>query len=303
MKKLISLGFIASFLWSLNAYAQVSGNQVYGSDNSSYQRLNIRNNQSGEIQKQTIYTTDSTLVITSKILMNKVADAYLISIGLNQEGKTVLGCNTKINSRINNLISDLKEIEIEKEAVYVDFISQTKIYDYTIKGNNTEQVEDGFEIKKNLIIRIDEIEKIDRLLELCALQKIYDVIKVEYINEAVNTTYLKMYDEALSFINSRKKIYLKINDRKVKGNARISGDNFQRFDPKKMYLKYQASESSSVHGRNYSSNYIHKEARKNKTFYYEGVGEASFDKVINESSPKVGIQYALTLTIIYDLEK
>ena len=287
----------ASFLLLLTSYSfsQVAGNQVYTSHN------NYGNTTS--IQKSSVYTTDSTMVITTKILMNKTADYYLLTIGAHQEAKELNSCNQKINARIQKLIDGLKKIDIMEEDVYVDFITQTKIYDYETTSTSSKQFENGFEIKKNLIIRLESLDKLDAIISLSADQKIYDIVNVEYINSKINNTYEEMFDEALVVIESRKKRYVKVGSYKLTGTKRLVSDNFFSLYPKNQYKQFQAYESSSVsvHNRNYSQQYIAKEARKHKTFFYDGAPISGFDKVINPTDPKVGIQYVLTISMVYEL--
>lgn len=288
-----------SIALTFNSFSQIGGNQVYGNSNYSYNQ----NQNYNQVQKKTIFSTDSTLIISTNILLNKIADNYLVSVGLNQEAKTVIECNTLINSRIEGLKKDLIKLGVKEDDLYVDFISQTKVYDYDVSENESEQLESGFEIKKNIIIRINDIDKIDLLIEMCAKQEIYDIIKVDYVNNNINNTYGKMYDEALAFIESRKNLYLKSSSQKLTGDKRVTSDNFYSVYPKSQYKKYEAYESSSltVQSKHYSDHYIRKEARKNKTFYYDGVPVSGFDKIINSSTPDIGIQYVLTITMVYSV--
>ena len=274
---------------------QVAGNQVYNKHH------NYGN--AGSAQKSSVYTTDSTMVISTKILMNKTADYYMLTIGVNQEAKNVNLCNQSINGRIQKIITGLKEMGIEEKDVYIDFITQTKIYDYETTTNTSKQYESGFEIKKNLIIKLNSLDKLNGIISLSAAQKIYDIVNLEYINDDINTTYEKMFDEALLIIESRKKKYVKVGSYSLTGTKRLVSDNFFSLYPKTQYKKFEAFESSnvSVHNRNYSQQYISKEARKHKTFYYDGSPISGFDKVINPSSPVVGIQYVLTISMIYKL--
>ena len=291
--KCISITFL-TLLTGLS-YGQVAGNQVYNNHH------NYGNSVSA--QKASVYTTDSTMVITTKILMNKVADYYLLTIGAHQEAKELNLCNQKINERIQKIIDGLKEIEIGSEDVYIDFITQTKIYDHEITSNETKQYENGFEIKKNVIIRMKSLDKLDSIISLCAAQKIYDIVNVEYINTNLNDTYNEMFDEAILLIESRKRRYLKVGSYKPTGIKRLVSDNFFSLYPKSQYKQYEAYESSnvSIHNRNYSHEYIAKESRKHKTFYYNGAPISGFDKVINPTSPEVGIQYVLTISMVYEL--
>ncbi len=297
MKKIIFL--ICVFL-STQINAQISGNQAYSNSNYNY---SYNNNPSA--RKNTIVgITDSTYTISSSILMNKLPDFYMITLGLNQEEKTIPECNQQINKRIKALKTDLKSIDIKEEDVYVDFISQTKIYDHVVEGKNVEQVETGFEIKKNVIIKMKNIDDFDALIELSAKQEIYDIVKVEYINDDVDEIYEEMYKEVITFIEKRKNLYQKTTDIQFENNKRIVGDNFYSIYPKTQYKQYTAFESSNLYTYNshYSESYHRKEARKNKTFYYDGLGHSGYDKVINSHIPNVSIQYVLMITVVYDIK-
>ena len=47
-----------------------------------------------------------------------------------------------------------------------------------------------------------------------------------------------------------------------------------------------------------------KDGRKEKTFYYDGIEtELGIDKIIDDISPVIGIQYVLEIQVIYELEK
>lgn len=302
MKKHKYLMIVAALFFQCSLFGQISGNQVY---------KNIRGNSSEYGYEKapkgvnTITTTDSTLIINASILMNSQADFYLVSLAMNQEAATVVACNDLISKRLNQLENDLKILGVEKEDLYIDFISQTKVYDYEVSKSQAVQVEAGFEIKKNIIVRISDLALIDKLIEIAAKQEIYDLIKVEYVNEDVDKTYQKMFTEALAFINSRKTMYLSVGNLKLTGDFRIASDHFYSVYPKTQYQMYQAFEASdlNVYSNRYSGEYIRKEARKNKTFYYQGLDVSDFDKIINPTTPEVGIQYVLNISIIYKINR
>ncbi len=284
--------------------AQASGNQVYG-NNNNYNTGYNNYAQHSTTQKRGIVTTDSTLLINVNLLLNKEADGYLITVGTNQEAKTVLECNKTINARINKLIGQLGIFGVEKEDVYVDFISQTKVFDYEIGEKQAEQFQSGYEIKKNINIKMKDIEYIDQLIEMASEQEIYDIIKIEYIDDDIEETYSEMYKEAVKLVKSRLKLYDEMNTIELNGNSRVLGDNFYAISPKTQYRKYQAFESSALDiysGYNNSQNYVQKESRKNTTFYYEGIPTSGFDKIINANQPKIGLQYVFSLSMLYEIE-
>jgi uncharacterized protein YggE len=294
------LTFLTLFIFSpAFLHAQVGGNQIY-TGNSTQIRV------ASPSSKQSIQTTDSTLVINASILLNQLADQYMVSVGVQQEAENPLASNKKINERIDALQKSLKQIKVQPKDIYVDFVSQTRVYDYKVDGNQAQQIETGFEIKKNVIIRLDDINLFDRLVELCAEQEIYDIIKVEYISKDVDAIYNQLFTEAVKMIEARKKLYLSASNVKLTGVSRISDETFSQAHPKTGYQEYRAFETSQLNIQNNYNNrerFIQQEARKLRTFYYEGLDASGFDKVINEADPRIGIQYAFHLSIWYELEK
>lgn len=137
---------------------------------------------------------------------------------------------------------------------------------------------------------------------MSAEQNIYDIIKVDYINNDTEKIYFEMYQEALSIISRRKELYLKNFNPKLDGTSRIISDNFYSVFPKTQYQTYQAFETSNI-SANYKTKYIKKTERKNKTFFYEGLNLSGFDKVINGSQPQIGIQHILKISILYNIKK
>ena len=274
--------------------AQISGNQVYGSSNRT------SNHATGV---QSVSINNSSLSVSVSILMNTKADGFVITLGLNEESETVKDCNSKINGRIDGFISKLKALNIKKEDYYVDFISQTKVYDFSVDGTTAKQFEKGFEIKKNVIITTDKVSHLEKVITMASEFEIYDVIKVEYYNENSNEIHATLFDEALAMADVKKEKYLKSFRKKIVGTPDAT-ESFEVYYPKNQYQTYQAYESAEIETNynNRNTNYLKKLARKNKSFYYNGVSSAGFDKVINSNQTEVGIQYTITLTISYKID-
>lgn len=275
----------------LNLHSQISGNQVYrNSDQGSFPINNV------------VSVNDNTLSVTIKILLNKKADGFVITLGLNEEDETVSGCSKKINMRISGFLDKLKTLGIKKEAMYVDFISQTKIYDYTVADVNAQQIEKGFEIKKNVIINTSNVDNLEKIIAFASDYEIHDVIKVEYYNENSNTIHDQLFDDALLLAEAKKVKYIKSFGKRILGTPNAT-EEFAVVFPKTQYKSYQAFESAEIESNSSSrSQYLKKIARKNKTFYYDGVSSAGFDKVVNSNQTEVGIQYIMTLTVSYKID-
>jgi len=288
---------IGCFLLLSVMSAQISGNHVTGNEvYNSY-------NKNSSSPRNTITINDNHLVVNVKILLNNKADSFTIMLGTNEEAETVLECNTNLNKRINAFTNDLNSLKIKKENIYVDFISQMKIYDYSLENNKAEQFQKGFEIKKNIIISSTNINDIERIISLASKHEIYDIIKVDYANDDVLKIRNDLFTEALAIAELKKETYTKAFRKRIIGTPNAT-ENFGIHFPKTQYKKYQAYENSEIETlyRNHNQNFIKKLARKNTTYYYEGQDTSDFDKVINAAKSEIGIQYELSITITYKID-
>ena len=280
------------------AQAQISGNQIYGN-----KRYNENNYNQNVLPNNTVVSiNDNHLTVTVKILLNKKADGFVITLGLNQEDETVSGCSKKINTRIDGFLDKIKALGIKKENCYIDFISQTKIYDFNANLETAQQIDKGFEIKKNIIITTSNANSLEKLIAIASDFEIHDIIKVEYFNNDTNAIHNSLFDEALVLAEAKKIRYMKSFGKRVIGTPSAT-EEFATVFPKTQYKMYQAFESAEIETNyNNRNQYLKKIARKNKTFYYDGISSAGFDKVINPNQTEVGIQYVLTLTMTYKID-
>ena len=280
------------------AQAQISGNQIYGNN-----RYNENNYNQNVLPNNTVVSiNDNHLTVTVKMLLNKKADGFVITLGLNQEDETVSGCSKKINTRIDGFLDKIKALGIKKENCYIDFISQTKIYDFNANLETAQQIDKGFEIKKNIIITTSNANSLEKLIAIASDFEIHDIIKVEYFNNDTNAIHNSLFDEALVLAEAKKIRYMKSFGKRVIGTPSAT-EEFATVFPKTQYKMYQAFESAEIQTNyNNRSPYLKKIARKNKTFYYDGISSAGFDKVINPNQTEVGIQYVLILTMTYKID-
>ena len=282
----------------LSVSAQISGNQVYGKNNyngNNYNQETLPNNSKVSIN-------DNVLSVSVKILLNKKADGFVMTLGLNEEDETVAGCSKKITARITGFIEKMKSLGVKKENVYIDFISQTKIYDFEVNGMNSEQIEKGFEIKKNIIVSTSNVNSLEKIIALASDFEIHDVIKVEYYNNETDAIHNSLFDEAIVLAEAKKIRYMKAFGKRIIGTPTAT-EEFATVFPKTQYNTYQAFETAEIQTNyNNRSPYLKKIARKNKTFYYDGISSAGFDKVINPNQTEVGIQYIMTITMHYKID-
>ena len=285
-------------LISISASAQISGNQIYGDNNDYY------NNRRGNSTPQpSISASGDQFTISTRILMNIKPDVLVVTLGLNQESKTVKGCNEGIKKRIDGFIKEVKSLGVKEADVYTDFISQTRIYDYEVGETKAVQKETGFEVKKNVIVRLSNVKAYNRLTDIASDFAIYDIVKAEYINEDVDALYARLFDEAVKSIDAKKQKYVKAFKAVLSDDFNIIQDSYYSVQPRTQYQKYSAFETSDLSYIEGDRQYVKKEARKAKTFYYQGIDTSSFDKVINPSDPEVCLQYVVEMKIVYHIKK
>ncbi|MBO9693660.1 SIMPL domain-containing protein [Chryseobacterium sp.] len=301
MKKLTFTFFLIMTSFLSLSKAQVGGNQIYRDknnyDNSLSKNLPEFNN------TNSYFATDSTLVVNVKVLMNKNADRYKLTLGLNEEAETPKIAIENINRRINGFIKRLSSMGVKSDDIFVDFISQTKIYDYNINKDSQTVVQkmEGFETKKNVIITVNKHSMIEKLISEASDFQIYDVIKVDYINSDIDHIQEDLLKEAYKVFEKKKENYFNLFKKEIIGSPTATS-GFTYIFPKSQYQNYTAYESAYVTYQS-DSRYIKKEERKSKTFYYDGTDYTGFDKVIHNADPEVGIQYIMNLNVKYDLKK
>jgi uncharacterized protein YggE len=276
------------------AYAQISGNEAY---NKGYNYSS--SNRSGDLER--LYINDSSFIINAKVLYNIVADSYVAVFGLSQESTNLKDCDAKIEERIEGFSASLQKAGISPENIYTEMTTQNKIYDYKLNGNLAEEYLQGFEIKKNVIVRFKNIGYLEKMIILAADRQIYDLVKVDYIVEDIDKVYTKLFQSAMEVINQKKLLYTSATNMKILPNSHIYAENFYCLNPNQLYKSYKAYESGDIK-LPYNSSYQIKDIRKSQTFYYDKTDYSGFDKVINPSVTEPAIEYALELEIKYDLD-
>jgi uncharacterized protein YggE len=272
--------------------AQQSGNYVYGQSSGPEKKTQISR----------IALSDSTIVIEANVMMNVIADSYSATFGVSEEAASIQDCNTKIDKRIQDFIGAVKKLGYTDADFYVDMTTQNKVLDYNIESNVAKQYVKGFELKKNVILKLKSIGDLDKAVILASNFGIYDLVKVDYIVSDIQKMYTRLFEEAGKIINKKKELYVGITNARLKPAAQIYAEEFYTFYPNNLYKSYSAFESSDVYN-NYNSSYIKKDLRKSATFYYDKASYSGFDTVINPDTIEPAVEFVLTLQIRFETEK
>lgn len=286
---LIKSAFIFVFILPFFANAQISGNSAY------------KKGESGAYSSyRNIIATDSTVVFNINVLLNKNADFYKITLGVSEEANTLPIAIQGINKRIDGFSKSVSHW-VEKKNIFVDFITQNRVLGYDIdkEKQTAKQKITGFEVKKNIIITLKNQEDIEKIILKATDFQIYDVIKVDYIDEDLGGIQSLLEKEAYGILEKKKADYFQRNKREVIGSPIVTTD-FNYIFPSQQYENYIVSESSSI---DVSSRYDKEYLRKENTFYYQGIHYSGFDKVLNATNPEVGTQYVLHLEAKFNVKK
>jgi uncharacterized protein YggE len=233
--KTLILGAI-TFSFSFSSFAQQSGNAVLGKS-YNYSRS------SHQLSVDKLYLDDTSFIVQANVLKNVIADSYVATFGVSESSTTLFAANSKIDKRISNFIAALLKIGISKDDIYVDMTTQTLISDYKVTGNYAEQFISGFEQKKNVVIKFENIKSLDQMIVIASDYGIYDLAKVDYIVLYINKIYMELFQNAISVINGKKELYAKATNAKLQPVSQIYGESFYSFYPadlyKKLYSQYK----------------------------------------------------------------
>lgn len=280
-------------LSGLKTSAQQSGNSTYGqSYNPTFGKVDTADK---------LFLTDSTFIIPASVVMNVIADQYVVTFSTVEQAAEVSDCNEKIDKRINALKSDLKKMGIADKDIFIDMTTQNKVYDYKINSNIAEQYVKGFELQKNIIIRFAPIDKLDEIVIAASTHEIFDLVKVDYVVIDLQSVYTKLFEAATTVIDQKKTLYTAATHTTLAPASTVYGEKMYSYYPAQLYKSYKAYESSDVYGQ--FNNYVVKDLRKSTTVYYDAINYSGFDQVINAAVTEPAVEFALTLQIKYQLEK
>lgn len=300
MKKSIKLLAFFIFIFYVDTYGQSSGNIAYQNNNYSHQRPTV------ELPTGNLYINDNSFFIEANVLINMKADEYVVTFSLNEEGKTIEEASKKIENKVFSFVSGLNTLGITKNNIYVDFITQNKIYGYDLKDKVPENsvIKErlvGFEVKKNILIRYKNEETLDKITTLASKSDIYDLVKVDYVVNDLKGVREKLFDEAVKVVNQKEANFRDKLGLKIRSSKQIHTLKYNSLDPSESYRSYQAAETNEVLSSNYRS-YTIETARKNKTFFYYPIDSTDFDAVIEPVVTQPIVQYTILLKVQYKLD-
>lgn len=279
-------------LSTLTVLGQQSGNSVIGQYYNQFDKQQT-------VSK--LFISDTSFVIQANVLINVIADSYVATFGVSESSTTLKDANTKIDKRIQDFISALTKMGISQSDIYIDMTTQTQISDYKVNGNYAEQYISGFKQKKNVIVKFKNIKDLDKMVVTASDYQIYDLAKVDYIVTDINKIYAQLFQTTIDVINSKKELYVKATNIKLKSSSEIFGESFYSYYPSQLYKSYTPNITTQY--SDYGSYSKRKDLKQNTTYYYDKISYSGFDKVINPIVTEPAVEFVLMLQIKFDIEK
>jgi len=293
MKKasLLFLGLL--FFVNLNTPAQESGNRIYGNQGYYNQQKHQPLTNTGVLgtADRRFYSAEAS------VLVNMKPDAFVVVFGIQQEGAAPDESNGKLNARLEQFNRALSALGVKPDDVFVDFITQNKIYDYKAQGNDVIEVPAGFETKKTIAVRYKSRDIFEKIVAEAAKAQIFDLIKVDYIVSDFDAVRARLFDEAVKIIKAKEAKYTTLLGVKL-SPVGLANEKYDAFYPGERYERYQAYETGSGSTSYERGTTVTK--RKSFTFYYEPLTAEKFDKMINPLGIEPLVQFTLYLRMDYD---
>jgi uncharacterized protein YggE len=288
--------FILTLFAAFPAYAQEAGNRIYG-NNGYYQQKRGAQVNTGNLGNQ-----NDGYSIEASVLTNLKPDAFVVVFGVNDEGANAAASNEKVNTKIADLMQRLRPLGIDSNDVFIDFITQTRVYDFTVSGNQATENQTGFETKKTIAIRYKSRELFERIVRAAAELRIFDLIKVDYIVSDFDAVRTALFDAAVKVIKSKEQKYASSLGISL-GAIGLSVEKYNVSYPSEAYQRYQAFETGDAQVYNPQGASSRVVQRKGFTFFYDPFEASGFDSVIVPLGLEPVVQFSIYLRMQYQYKR
>lgn len=309
MKAYFLLFFI--LFWTYSSIGQILGN--YKRKNAIPNNIPLQAQQSNEFGPSIQYRSmakaativgNNMLDISINALSNQKATAYTAIFNVIQLGSTADQTNTALSNRIQPFISELKNLGIPAEDIYVDMVNFLPKYEFDVSKKlfskkTYKEIPIGFELQKNVHIRFTDPSLIDQIVTAAAKQEIYDIVKVDYYVENPNEKYSELRRAALEYLNQIKTEY-KAYGIDLDSAYLITGENAWVAYPGDRYESYQAFSGQSLPAQQRNDVKVDK-VDKPVSRFYDAVPANDYDIVINPEILEPAVQFSYNLLVRFTL--
>lgn len=272
------------------------------------------------------------ITLNAEVMMNVRPTSYTAIFAATQNGTSVLEVDSMMNLRIDQIRYALGMLGISNEDIHIDAVSMVPTYAYKLEekkfSKRSTEIPVGFEMKKNIHVLLKNHDLLDPIISEMAFAEIYDLVKVEYNIDGMQSYYEQMRQAALSVIQTKENTYKALTmhlditsmadgfnctyplERYKSFTAFNSGSSYQAV----AYAQTVATNNITINGKNTTINmdkkmhndamnqqFLVQTAEKNKTIFYDRMPYNQFDKVINADTEEPCIQLFYNLQVYYTM--
>ena len=288
------------------ASAQIKGNATISRQNvMSAEKLGNANIYGEQIQSFRTHQLNPNAYITIdvKALNNVVADSYTAVFNMVQIGETSEETNKLMSERILKVKADLLSKGILEKDFVIDVISFVPVYETVVEkklfSTKYNEVPVGFELQQNIHIKFTKVNQFEKILSACANNEIYNLVKVDYFINDIQSVYKNLRSEILKVLKEKKQFYSDLGFDLTNYKPNIADIKYCYF-PKEFYKHYQAFNSISLEAIKKKKGVL--TAKKQTSYYYDPLSFKEYDIVINPSIVEPVIQIGMEIKLVYTEE-
>ncbi|WP_299255039.1 SIMPL domain-containing protein [uncultured Aquimarina sp.] len=241
-----------------------------------------------------------TITIDVRILNNIVADSYTAIFNITQIGKTSEETNNLMEDRVDKIKGELTANGILEENITIDLISFVPTYETVVEkklfSTKYNEVPKGFELQQNIHIKFNKINQFQKILSTCAKNEIYNLVKVDYFINNIETVYSGLRSEILKTLKEKQQFYKDVGFDLSLYQPTIADTKYCHF-PKEFYASYQAFHSISFESLNQTQGV--QKTKKQTTYYYDPISYKNYDMVINPEILEPVVQIGMDIKLQY----
>jgi uncharacterized protein YggE len=185
-------------------------------------------------------------------------------------------CETACRNMEGKLVKALEDLEINRNAIVVDFISILPVYEWKIEDRHGKAVavetRSGFRMQSNVHVEVPTEEKARDVLQTAFGLGVSDVIAFDYWNEDVDLHKKEARKEALAAAKDKAELLLGALFDQPPPPLNVH-ESTRVVYPRSLYASFENTYAEQLSGRFYDDRLTRIRAAKPKNTYYRGLQE------------------------------
>lgn len=216
------------------------------------------------------------ITIEGKVEKRVEPTALRIVLAIMVEKPNSSECETACREMEEKLVNALEALEIDAEAIVVDFISILPVYEWKTKDRQGVDVavetRSGFRMQSNVHVEVPTEEKARDVLQTAFGLGVSDVIAFDYWNEDIDLHKKEARKEALSAAKDKAELLLGALFDQPPQPLNVH-ESTRVVYPRSLYASFENTYTERLSGMYYNDSVTRIWATKPKNTYYRGLQE------------------------------